>query len=119
MKKFLSTENIVRGAIVIVLIAYASTKYGLENVILGLLTILGMTLLGGSIVRLYQEIVYYLKTKTWELSRNKTLIFISISVLTPVLFLILLPWHIVAFAFLIVGILLLILLIFDIIKKLI
>lgn len=86
MKKFLSTEDIIRGIIVIVLIAFASTKYDLKNIILGLLVIFGMTLLGISLVILYQEFISYSKNRTWELSQTKTIILVSSIILIPIVF---------------------------------
>ncbi len=119
MKKYLTTENIIRGVIVIALIAFPSTKYELKNIILGLLVVFGMALLGVSIVRLYQELKGYLKTKTWELSRIKTIFFVAFVVLVPVMFLLLLTPNLKVYTFLIVGVVLLVLLIYDLIRKLI
>lgn len=119
MKKLLSTENIIRGVVVIALIAFASTKYDLKNVILGLLVVFGMTLLGVSIVRLYLEFTSYLKTKTWGLSQIKTIVFVSMAILIPVMFFILLTPNLKMYSFLIVGVVLLVLLIYDLIRTLI
>lgn len=119
MRKFLSIENIIRGIIVIALIAFASTKYDLKNIILGLLVIFGMILLGVSLVRLYQECMSYSKNKAWVLSQTKTIIFVSSVVLTPIVFLLLLTPSLRIYSFLIIGVVLLVLLIYDLVKRMI
>jgi len=119
MKKFLSTENIIRGVIVIALIAFASTKYNLKNIILGLLVIFGITLLGVSLIGLYQEFMSYSKNKVWGLSQAKTIIFVSSIFLIPFVFLLLLTPNLKIYSFLIVGVVLLVLLIYDLIKRMI
>ena len=119
MKKFLSTETLIRSIIVIVLIAFASTKYYFINVVFGLMIVFGMTLFGASMVRLYQEITNYYRTKTWEMSQIKTIILVSLVILIPITFLILLTPNLKIYSFLIVGIVLVVLLIYDLIKKLI
>lgn len=119
MKKFLSTETLIRSIIVIVLIAFASTKYYFINVVFGLMIVFGMTLLGASMVRLYQEITNYYRTKTWKMSQIKTIILVSLVILIPITFLILLTPNLKIYSFLIVGIVLVVLLIYDLIKKLI
>lgn len=119
MKKFLSTENIIRGVIVIALIAFASTKYDLKNTILGLLVIFGMTLLGVSLVGLYQEFISYSKNKIWGLSQIKTTIFVSSIILIPIVFLLLLTPNLKIYSFFIVGVVLFVLLIYDLIKRII
>lgn len=118
MKKALTTENIIRGSIVFALIAFASTKYELGNIIQGLLIILAMTLLGASFIRLYQEYLYYSKKKTWELSSKKTATMVVSSILIPILFIIVLPPNLKLYALLVVGIVLLILVIYYLINKL-
>lgn len=119
MKKFLSTENFIRSVVVIALIAFASTKYDLKNIIFGLLIMFAMALLGGSIVRLYQEFKSYLKTKEWELSQIKTIIFVLLIILIPVIFLILLTPNLKLYSFLIVGVVLIVLFIYDLIRKIV
>jgi len=119
MKKFLSTENIIRGVIVIALIAFASTKYDLKNIIFGLLVIFGITLFGVSLVRLYQEFMSHSKNKVWGLSQAKTIIFVSSIFLIPFVFLLLLTPNLKIYSFLIVGVVLLVLLIYDLIKRMI
>lgn len=118
MKKFLSPENLIRSVIVIALIAFASTKYDFKNVVFGLLIVFGMTLLGVSMVRLYQGITNYYRTKTWGMSQIKTIIFVSFIFLIPITFLIFLTPNLKIYSFLIVGVVLLVLLIYDLIKKL-
>jgi hypothetical protein len=118
MKKFLSPENLIRSVIVIALIAFASTKYDFKNVVFGLLIVFGMTLLGVSMVRLYQGITNYYRTKTWGMSQIKTIIFVSFIFLIPITFLIFLTPNLNIYSFLIVGVVLLVLLIYDLIKKL-
>lgn len=117
MKKILSTENIIRGVIVIALIAFASAKYDLKNIMFGLLVIFGMTLLGVSLVRIYQESMSYSKNKAWGLSQAKTIIFVSSIVLIPIVFLLLLTTSLKIYSFLIVGVVLFVLLIYDLVKR--
>lgn len=117
MKKFSPTEYIIRGVIVIALIAFASTKYDLNNIILGLLVLFGMTSWGVSLVVFYQEFMSYLKNKTWGLSQAKTIVFAVTIVLVPIIFLLLLTPNLKRYSFLIVGVVLLVLLIFDLVKR--
>lgn len=119
MKKFLSTENIIRGLIVIAFIAFASTKYDIKNIIVVLLVIFGMTLLGVSFVLLYQEVMSYYKNKTWGLSQAKTIIFVSSIVIIPMIFILELTPNLKIYSLLIVGVVLLVLFVYDLIKRMI
>jgi hypothetical protein len=119
MKKLLSTENIIRVFVVIVLIAIASLKYDIKNVIVGLLIIFGMSLLCVSIVRLYQEVVDYSKSKQWGLSLTKSVLFASIIIALPVIFVFTLSSTLEIYAFGMVGAILLVLLLYDILKRII
>jgi len=119
---FFSIENIIRGIVVIGLILFASSKYELMNILEGLGVILGMTLTGASMVRIYQEILDYLKIGSWTLSLLKTLMYLSVIILISLLFVLLLPIKIVIWSFSSLGVILVLLLIYDrigfLIKKL-
>lgn len=84
--KLLTSENLIRASIVIILVSFASVEYGIKDVIGGLLIVLGMFILGACIVRIYQELKNYIQTNIWELSIQKTLLFVSIVVLISVSF---------------------------------
>lgn len=119
MKRFLSTENLIRATVVILLIVFASIKYDIKDVGLGLLIVFGMTLLGVSIVGIYRGIISYRKSKEWNLSRNRTLLYIFFVISIPIVFLFFLPQSLKIYSFAIVGVVLLSLLIFDTLRRLI
>lgn len=119
MKKYFSTENIIRAVIVVVLIGFASLKYDIKNIIFGLLIIFGMTVLGVSFVRLYQEITNYLNSGKWGLSIAKSILFVGIAITLPVVFLLTLSLTINIYVFIIIGVILAVLLIYDILRKII
>ena len=107
----------MRLSIVIILILFASQKYSIENIIEGLLIISGMAILGACIVRIYQETKEYVKTKTWELSRTKTILFSFLIVFISAFFFLFLSDEMKKHSFLTVGVILLLLLVYDIIAK--
>lgn len=117
MKK-ISIENIVRAVIVIVLIAFASTKYGINSIIIGLFVILGMILLGVSMVKLYTIFLSYLKTKKWGMDKLITAVYLSIILIISLGFILLLPPNLKIYFFLIVGLVLFCLFIVDVLRRL-
>lgn len=110
-------ENLIRFSIVVILILFASRKYSIDNIIEGLLIVLGMAILGACIVRIYQEVKEYIKTKRWELSRTKTMFFSFLIVFISALFFLFLSDEMKKYSFLTVGVILLLLLAYDILAK--
>jgi len=119
MKKYFSTENIIRTLIIVVLIGFASLKYDIFNIILGLLIIFGMTVFGVSLVRLYQETTNYMSSGKWDLSISKCILLVSLVITLPIIFLLTLSPTIKIYVFVIVGVVLGVLLIYDILRKVI
>jgi len=117
MKKYLSTENIIRAVIVVVLIGFASLKYDIKNIILGLLIIFGMTVFGVSFVSLYQEVTNYISSGKWDLSIVKSILLVSLAIVLPVIFLLMLSPTIKIYVFVIVGVVLAVLLVYDILRR--
>lgn len=115
--KLLKFENLIKFFIVVVLVLFASTEYGIKNVIGGLLVVLGMFILGACIVRIYLESQNYMRTNKWELSTQKTLLYISIIFLTSLLFFFLLSDKMMKYSFLSVGVILLLLFVYDIVVR--
>lgn len=118
MKKLFTYENALRTGIVLALVVFASTKYEILNVIYGLLIVFCMTLMVVSMVQIYQEVIEYKRNKQWKLSVMRTLFFVSLIILIPILFLLYLPSSIKTYAFLIVGVVLFALLLFNLVMKL-
>ncbi|TDN96737.1 hypothetical protein [Sunxiuqinia elliptica] len=115
--KLFTWENLIRLSIVIVLILFASRKYSIDSIVVGLLIIFGMAILGASIVRIYQESKGYIKTRKWELSRTKSIFFIFLIVFISMVFLLFLSDEMKKYSFLTVGVILLLLLIYDFLVK--
>ncbi len=115
--RLFTLENMIRLSIVIILILFASRKYSIDNIIEGLLIVSGMAILGASIVRIYQEIKGYLKTKRWELSQAKTIFFPFLIVSISVLFFLFLSDEMKKHSFLTVGVILLLLFVYDVLAK--
>ena len=118
MKKLFTFENMLRTGIVLALVVFASIKYEFLNVVYGLLIVFCMTLMVVSIVQVYQEVIEYKKNKQWNLTVMRMLFFVSLIILIPVLFLLYLPSSIKTYAFLIIGVVLLALLLYDLVMKL-
>lgn len=76
-----------------------------------------MAILGASIVRIYQESKGYIKTRKWELSRTKSIFFIFLIVFISMVFLLFLSDEMKKYSFLTVGVILLLLLIYDFLVK--
>lgn len=110
-------ENLIRLSIVIILILFASKKYKIESIVEGLLIISGMAILGACIVRIYQEIKEFIKTKRWDLSRKRTVFFSFLIVLISVLFFLFLSVETKEHSFLTVGVILLLLLAYDLLAN--
>ncbi len=110
-------ENLMRLSIVVILILFASMKYSIESIFEGLLIVSGMAILGASIVRIYQEMKEYLKTKRWELSLAKTIFFYFLIVFISVLFFFFLSNEMKKHSFYTLGVILLLLLAYDILAN--
>lgn len=110
-------ENIIRGIIVIGLVLFSSSKYEIMNILEGLGVVLGMALIGASIVRMYQEILDYLKTGIWGLSLFKTLIYFLVVVLISLLFVVFLSSKNLIWSFSSLGVIIFLLVIYNIVSR--
>lgn len=70
----LKIKNLAPFFVVVILIIIASEKYGYMSVLKGLGVFLGIVLFNLSIIRFYQEIMIFFKTKYWNISIIFTLI---------------------------------------------
>ncbi len=114
--KIFSVENLIRLIVVIGLIAFASTKYKLHNILLGLSVIVGIAIIIACIVRLYQELKDYSRTKKWELEIKKTLLVVLLPVVLSGSLLLFAPQKIKNYAIILCSVVLLVLFIYDLIK---
>lgn len=117
LSKVFSMENIIRGIIVIGLVLFSSSKYEIMNILEGLGVVLGMALIGASIVRMYQEILDYLKTGIWGLSLFKTLIYFLVVVLISLLFVVFLSSKNLIWSFSSLGVIIFLLVIYNIVSR--
>jgi hypothetical protein len=116
MKRLLTTENIIRAIVIIILIAFASIEYNLKFILLALLFVWVLTMFIISTVMLYRAVIDYVKSKQWSLSLYRTILFLCSIVVAPVIVLVFMPTLKIYF-FTIIGVILFSLLLFDIARK--
>jgi hypothetical protein len=116
LHRFFTTENIIRGLIVLGLMLFASIEYELTNVLNGIAIVIGLVVLGLYIIKMYKELIYYFKISNWTLSIVKTIRYTSVIMVIALLYVLFLPYTLMAWSFSSLGVILVLLLIFDILK---
>lgn len=82
----LRVRNLASYIVVVVLIIVASEKYGYVPVLKGLGLFIGIVLFNLAIVRSYQEVMGFFKTKSWGISTFGTIVLILFIVGIPFVF---------------------------------
>jgi O-antigen/teichoic acid export membrane protein len=82
----LRIRNLASYIVVVVLIIVASEKYGYGPVLKGLGIFIGIVLFNLAVVRSYQEITFFFKTKSWGISSLVTILLILFVVGIPFVF---------------------------------
>jgi O-antigen/teichoic acid export membrane protein len=110
----LRIRNLASYIVVVVLIIVASEKYGYGPVLKGLSIFIGIVLFNLAIVRSYQEIMGFFKTKSWGISTLVTIVLILFVVGIPFVFVVFLKSTFVILGSVLSACVLGVLLIYDI-----
>lgn len=116
-KSILSGDTIIRVPIILLLIAYASTKYEVSNIVESILIVCGMFFIIASVLKLYIVSIGYLNKKRLELSIIKIFFYLLSIIAISVSFFVFLSAEIMKFCFLSIAIILFLFLLIDIIIR--
>ncbi|WP_114751990.1 hypothetical protein [Pleomorphovibrio marinus] len=82
----LERKDLISVTIVIVLIVLASNKYGIIPVLKGLGIFTAILMFNLAVIRVYQECMAYLKTKSWKISPLYALFLVMLVIGIPLMF---------------------------------
>ena len=82
----LARKDLISVTIVIVLIVLASNKYGIIPVLKGLGIFTAILMFNLAVIRVYQECMAYLKTKSWKIGPLYALFLVMLVIGIPLMF---------------------------------